>query len=152
MHIWQVTWARSSSKLDWNAWSCWTAVSESWRRSTVVQRSLTSPASGFGASSAFLDAFCRKLSLLGGRVGLSLSPALADGRLPVGVVPRGARELEAMAGGCFEEPGVCEEAREEDDVEGRVFAGGVMEERSMAAAEVREAPTGWRCHSDQTRR
>lgn len=101
--------------------------------SLKLPRNLTCSASGFDASSSLMGAFCRKLSLLAGRVGLSLSPALAEGRLPVGVVPRATRELEAMAGGCFEEePGVCEGAREDDDVEGLVFAGGVMEERSMA--------------------
>jgi hypothetical protein len=58
---------------------------------------------------------------------------LDDERLPVGVVPRTVLELEAMAAGGCELLVALEDAMDEDEVEGRAFAGGVSEGRESMA-------------------
>lgn len=80
---------------------------------------------GFGVSSGFLTIFALRLSLLDGRVGLSASAALVDGRLAVGVPPLAALALAAMFAGCWELLAAFEDVIDDDEVFGRVAAGGV---------------------------
>lgn len=64
----------------------------------------------------------------------------------MGVLPRADRELEAMVAGSREVVGALEEeeAMDDDEVDGRAFAGGVSEGRgSISATIVNERSSPW---------
>lgn len=128
---------RRPSKSDLSAFSCCMSISPPSFVPLSTSNLTSASLLGLGASSGFFVSFCLRLSLLEGRVGLSPSAALGVDRPAVGVPPRAVRELEAMdAAGC-DVLGALEDAIDEDEVEGRAFAGGVSECRvSMVVVSV----------------